>query len=396
MGSKENTSCVLPFIYQKKTYCKCTTADDARYWCATATPFSWSNYGYCNDHCPVDGGEDPTNSVAGYSIIFDKTNQTCRQHSALTMHRDTTVDTCSNLCSIDANCWYFFHNAVNDCLLYPSCIEERKDSNLRNKYLKDGCETVSGQVPNVPCVFPFEYGGKLHLACTYLGTDRGYKKEPWCATGNEDWWLNDYYGDCSSKCPIEAKCKARENWSSHDLPCVFPFTYKGVIHYECIKEGLSKHWCPTQILHKSHRNSLYEEDYIESGRYGYCNSDCPKEESGLNFTQKVLNEIDCSCSDFIDDEGIGKCQRLCPTSDLLCCYVNQPTNCKKVRLSAHHFGEISHEPCKDENQKFLKYKKVEGAYCFPHTTEHSNILNAITECESKSSCGMFYSAADRF
>ena len=53
-GAKQNTPCVFPFTYQEKTYCECTKKDDTRYWCATAKPFSWSEYGYCNDYCPVE------------------------------------------------------------------------------------------------------------------------------------------------------------------------------------------------------------------------------------------------------------------------------------------------------------------------------------------------------
>ena len=70
--------------------------------------------------------------------------------------------------------------------------------------------------------------------------------------------------------------------------------------------------------------------------------------------------------------------------------MNQPTNCKEVRPSVYHLGEISEEPCHDENEEYLKYKEVEKAYCFPHITEHPNMLEAITECKRNPRCRMFF------
>ena len=389
IGANQNLPCVFPFTYEEQTYCECTKRDDTRYWCATATPFSWSEYGYCNDYCPVEGGRKVINSVPGYKTLFYNSNQTCGGHFGISMKRDTTLESCANLCDVDSKCWYFHYDEANDCSLYQSCIEERNDTSLGSTYLKQGCETVSGKDPNAPCVFPFQYEAKWHYACTDLGSR--YDDEYWCATNEDKWYLeDDYYGDCSSKCPIDSKCKANEAYSMKNLSCVFPFTYKGVVHYKCTKDGLSKHWCPTKLSLKDQRYEKQLEEYIESGTYGHCNPDCPMEESGLNLTKNAHDEADCSCTDFVDSGGRGKCQTICFESNLLCCYVSQSTNCKEVRTSNYHFGETSEEPCHAENEEYRKYKAIQSAYCFPHTSVHPNILEAITECKKRSSCGMFF------
>ena len=386
-GARQNTPCVFPFKYQEKTYCECTKADDTRYWCATAKPFSWSEYGYCNDYCPIEGGR-PKNAVPGYDILFDQSNQTCGEYYIISEEKFKTLETCSNLCADNATCLYFFYGNGNDCLLYQSCIEEQNGSSLGSTYVKEGCKTVSGSHSNAPCVFPFKSQGKWHHACTDLGAN--YENKYWCATKEDDWSLKNYYGDCSSKCPIDTKCKTTETYSLKNLSCVFPFTYNGVIHYGCIQDGLSKHWCPTQLQSGSQKYALYGEDFINDGRYGYCNSDCPKKESVSHSMTNVRNKTGCSCTDLVDYGGTGKCQTPCHRSGWLCCYVNQPTNCKEVRPSYYHFGEVSEEPCREGNDEYRKYKDIKKAYCFPHITEHPNMLKAILECSRNPSCGMFF------
>ena len=383
----ENTPCVFPFTYQEKSYCECTITDDLRYWCATATPFSWTDFGYCNDDCLGEGVGPSENSVAGYKKVFDQTNRTCgRNSNVISIQRNTTLQTCSDSCSNEASCWYFFHNDDDDCFLHQSCYGERNGVSLGSTYLKDGCETVSGKQPNAPCVFPFKYQEKWHYACTDLGSE--YDDEYWCATKNDEWYLeNEHYGTCSSKCPVDSNCKANDAYFLSNLSCVFPFTYKGIVHYECTNDGLSKHWCPTQLSHADQRYDQQLEDYVQDGRYGYCNPDCPMEESGTEYGR---NEPSCACTEFVDDGGRGKCRTRCSRKGLLCCYVRQPTNCKDARPSSYYFGEISDEPCQDANDEYLKYKAIKNAYCFPHTTEHPNILEAISECKRHLSCGMFF------
>ena len=75
-GSRENTPCLFPFTFEEKIYHECTKKRDSKYWCATATPFSWYDFGYCNEYCPIEPEEKDL--VAGYKKVFDQTNSTCK------------------------------------------------------------------------------------------------------------------------------------------------------------------------------------------------------------------------------------------------------------------------------------------------------------------------------
>ena len=387
-GSRENTPCLFPFTFEEKIYHECTKKRDSQYWCATATPFSWYDFGYCNEYCPIEPEEKDL--VAGYKKVFDQTNRTCGGYidHIISTQQITTSELCADLCNTDAKCWYFFYGNVGDCILYQSCLRGGYTSLFGSTYLKEGCKTVSGKDPNVPCVFPFEAYGELHYSCTIKGDN--YANEYWCAT-NEEWMSKNNYGTCDPSCPNEMnmECKVKEASSGVYRPCVFPFTYLGALHYGCIKQGLSKAWCPTQLLdHTYQRNKLYAEDFIDIGTYGYCNSECPTEKFD---DYSIHNSTDCSCSDFIDPLGEGKCQASCTrTKDQLCCYVNQPTGCDDARPSPVHFGEVSEQACKKVNDEWNKYIYLGAGYCYPTMSEHPNLLEAIETCEKDTTCNMLF------
>merc|ERR1712243_447701 len=66
-----------------------------------------------------------------------------------------------------------------------------------------GCNTVSGSVPNAPCVFPFKYGGQTYTSCTTAG---GFSK-PWCSTRTNifGFHVQGNWGDCNeATCPVSS------------------------------------------------------------------------------------------------------------------------------------------------------------------------------------------------
>merc|ERR1711915_200654 len=64
------------------------------------------------------------------------------------------------------------------------------------------CTTVSGAVPNAPCVFPFIYNYKKYYTCTTAG---GFST-PWCSTQTRfGKHVTGQWGDCNtSTCPLES------------------------------------------------------------------------------------------------------------------------------------------------------------------------------------------------
>ena len=71
------------------------------------------------------------------------------------------------------------------------------------------CRTIksySGGAPNLPCVFPFKFKGKMFDRCTWEQSQLTNNK-PWCSTmvdkegnhiiGEAKW------GNCSPECPVE-------------------------------------------------------------------------------------------------------------------------------------------------------------------------------------------------
>ena len=58
MTNDDNSLCVFPFTYSGTTYNECTSADEPEPWCATETSdagnFISGEFGFCNEHCPVD------------------------------------------------------------------------------------------------------------------------------------------------------------------------------------------------------------------------------------------------------------------------------------------------------------------------------------------------------
>ena len=73
--------------------------------------------------------------------------------------------------------------------------------------------------------------------------------------------------------------------------------------------------------------------------------------SKMNWLRYCLYESvigNCSCYDYLDDEGYGKCKKRHPdTNNLAACYVNQPTNCSDAKYIPGQPGrQISSYACK--------------------------------------------------
>ena len=63
------------------------------------------------------------------------------------------------------------------------------------------------------------------------------------------------------------------------LPCVFPFSWNGVMIEKCIKHGRDKFWCPTQLTNES--------EIIDS-EWGYCGDHCI---SPVHYMDDISREI---------------------------------------------------------------------------------------------------------
>ena len=77
------------------------------------------------------------------------------------------------------------------------------------------CITSSGATPNLQCIFPFEYQGKMHHECIWdehpleddwlkYQNDPGYLDGAWCSTkvDNKSVHVPSNWGNCGPGCPI--------------------------------------------------------------------------------------------------------------------------------------------------------------------------------------------------
>ena len=76
---------------------------------------------------------------------------------------------------------------------------------------------------------------------------------------------------------IDAKGCRTVSGPSSDMPCIFPFEFKGIDHNQCIWDGNSENgaWCSTKVDINGKHLSGY-------GNWGNCASNCPIEHKQMN------------------------------------------------------------------------------------------------------------------
>ncbi|XP_067904603.1 zinc finger protein 335-like [Heterodontus francisci] len=110
--------------------------------------------------------------------------------------------------------------------------------------------TIGGNSDSSPCVFPFEFNGKMYDQCTSDGREDRYR---WCAT-TSNYDADRKYGFCPSQ------ADAVVGGNSDGEQCSFPFIFLGKTYNSCTSDGRSdnKLWCAT--------TSNFDEDK----KWGYC------------------------------------------------------------------------------------------------------------------------------
>ncbi|XP_060549625.1 uncharacterized protein LOC117668957 isoform X2 [Pantherophis guttatus] len=218
-GNSGGKSCVFPFVYKNQTFYTCTKEEKGRFWCATTRNYDkdleWS---YCADTRLDANPKGP----CVFPFIFNHTS-----------YSSCTTDGISNKkpwCSLTKNYDIDFQWAYCE----PSEPKEEDE--------------------NLSCTFPFVYDGKLYFSCTTEGRSDGKR---WCAT------TINYDLDKKWKfCPEELGTELQQD----DPTCVFPFIYKGKFYNVCIDEDMDngKFWCST--------SSNYDKDK----KWQYCNVTNPE------------------------------------------------------------------------------------------------------------------------
>ncbi|CAB4069744.1 PXDN [Lepeophtheirus salmonis] len=128
------------------------------------------------------------------------------------------------------------------------------------------CKTTDG----IPCVFPFEYGGKTYKGCTVINDPESL---PWCSTrtysngthiGGKGFW-----GHCSLDCPDDSRVVFEENDDipSFFEPCEATLTDGTNANGECLPLAL----CTTLSFKEENLN----ECTLPNGGDGLCCIDTP-------------------------------------------------------------------------------------------------------------------------
>jgi len=243
----KNVPCVFPFTYKGKKYYKCTTKNyGKKLWCATTAVYRRGKWGRCKPGCKAISARIPELC----SMWFDG----------------------CNLCQVKNRKKRICTRKHCDRYKRAKCVSYRKGS----------CKTTK----NVPCVFPFTYKGKKYYKCT----NKNYGKKLWCATVAV--YKKGKWGRCKPGCKgtgirIPKLCKVwfdgcnacrvkggkkvvctKRNCSRNgrarcaryrkvscvttkNIPCVFPFTYKGKKYHKCTTKNYGKKlWCATTAVYK--------------------------------------------------------------------------------------------------------------------------------------------------
>ena len=130
--------------------------------------------------------------------------------------------------------------------------------------IEDGCRAIDGR----KCVFPFEFRGLAHDACTVHG-NKNAKERRWCATKVDDAGVMEIWSECGRECPSEEGC-----WATNGKKCILPYTFGGITHDVCTihaSPDQENYICSTKV----DSDGVH---FVGNDTWGYCGEGCPIEE----------------------------------------------------------------------------------------------------------------------
>ena len=154
----------------------------------------------------------------------------------------------------------------------PWCATELDEEDAMNIWadcgpecpIEDGCRAIDGR----KCVFPFEFRGLAHDACTVHG-NKNAKERRWCATKVDDAGVMEIWSECGRQCPTEEGC-----WATNGKKCILPYTFGGITHDVCTihaSPDQENYICSTKVDSDG-------EHIVGNDTWGYCGEGCPIEE----------------------------------------------------------------------------------------------------------------------
>ena len=132
-------------------------------------------------------------TTTGQTCVFPFTHQGVT-HTSCTFQGGYSAAWCST--QTDSSGVHIIGN-YGDCDMAAALCTQESGA---NSHSTSACKTVSGAKPNLPCVFPFRYNGRVYNSCVSAGFD-----DPWCSTLTNMFGVhvNGNWGNCDkSACPL--------------------------------------------------------------------------------------------------------------------------------------------------------------------------------------------------
>jgi hypothetical protein len=132
-------------------------------------------------------------TTIGQTCVFPFTHQGVT-HTSCTFQGGYSAAWCST--QTDSSGVHIIGN-YGDCDMAAGLCTQESGPNSPST---TACKTVSGAKPNLPCVFPFRYNGRVYNSCVSAGFD-----DPWCSTLTNMFGVhvNGNWGNCDkSACPL--------------------------------------------------------------------------------------------------------------------------------------------------------------------------------------------------
>ncbi|XP_023795561.1 matrix metalloproteinase-9 [Cyanistes caeruleus] len=152
-GNANGAECHFPFIFEGRSYSRCTTEGrkDGLPWCATTSNYDQDKkYGFCPSELLYTSGGNSDGAPCVFPFVFD----------------GTSYDTCTTDGRSDGYRW---------CATTSSFDQDKKYGFCPNR----DTAVIGGNSQGDPCVFPFTFLGQSYSACTSQGRQDG---KLWCAT----------------------------------------------------------------------------------------------------------------------------------------------------------------------------------------------------------------------
>ncbi|XP_078670214.1 uncharacterized protein LOC144910713 [Branchiostoma floridae x Branchiostoma belcheri] len=222
-GSGEEIECTIPFYYNGVLYNRCALVDSLLPWCAWDKTFQEGRWSLCNATHDQDNysGDDTSGTGSGEDME-------------------------NILCTFP---FFYKHKEYAECTmddsLIPWCAWDKVFKESRWSYCDKGLTSKPPNKKERPdkCVFPFNYHGQWHDDCAAYGTGLA-----WCA------WDAVYVPGRFSVCDTDKNEGSAEgsgtqgsgegtSGSGAEIPCVFPFKYKGIWYEDCSRKDSPLPWC---------------------------------------------------------------------------------------------------------------------------------------------------------